>query len=483
MANRAQIIGIGLDGKTREPKQIQQSELAKKTDLEVVKGTIPSAEDVAANTAARHTKGTDQGLDTGGANAVTAAEIVAAIAEISGKFPEIPYDALFTSASNNAPGRYHVPGAGQTSANVILGNALDQYFYIDLSQGPTSCDISMIGSPGTSDIITFPGGVVATATVHTFDLEDRGGYRYWVEDLTTKWRLHVELLHERNQGAGGGAITITPLPNAKRTCTNTAVANDVKNADLDLEFGGGTADGIFTFTGEEIEIAETGDFRFSINVRIIGNERVNGLVKLWKYNTGTTSWDLLKQRVDYITRGITELSGDISADFLIAVVTGDIYKFTVQGRVTSTRNATLVPSNTWLDIVRVGGVKGDTGDTGPAGADGADGYDPGTWATLSYATGYSNATNYRSVEYRKDGAGIVFVRGSFTRTSGSATLVFTLPPGFRPTAREAHGATLVSGSLATVALDCATNGEVDMIAVTGAISTQQFHFTFSFDTA
>lgn len=196
MANRAQIIGIGLDGKTREPRQIQQSEIAKKSDLEEVQGTIPSTEDVAANTAASHTQNTDQGLDEGGSNEVTAAEIVTAIADIAGKFPELPYDLLFTSASNNAPGRYHVPGVGQTSANFILGT-LDQYFYIDLSQGPASCDITVIGGAAGSDIITFPGGNVTTATVHTFDPSDRGVYRYWLEDLGATWRLHVELLHER----------------------------------------------------------------------------------------------------------------------------------------------------------------------------------------------------------------------------------------------------------------------------------------------
>lgn len=58
------------------------------------------------------------------------------------------------------------------------------------------------------------------------------------------------------------------------------------------------------------------------------------------------------------------------------------------------------------------------------------------WIDVEFNTGWSNFGGAaQTVQYRKEGDW-VHLRGTAQRTSGAASLIFTLPVGFRPAARE-----------------------------------------------
>ena len=183
--------------------------------------------------------------------------------------------------------------------------------------------------------------------------------------------LGAQEIDNRIAASSGGSITVATLPAATRTCTNTAVTGDTNNTDLPLKFGGGTANAIYTFTDEEIAVGLTGIFDFKPKVRLLGTERVNAHLKIWKQDGA--SWTLVDGKIDYIIRGLNSfLNGDIDAVFRVSVTSGDVFKVTVQGLVASGQNATLVPAETTLEIVQVGGVKGDPGDDALATTDASD---------------------------------------------------------------------------------------------------------------
>jgi len=58
-------------------------------------------------------------------------------------------------------------------------------------------------------------------------------------------------------------------------------------------------------------------------------------------------------------------------------------------------------------------------------------YDPGTWETCTYGTGWATADG-RPLEAAKDSTGRVRLRGKAIRSSGSGTKVATLPSGMEP---------------------------------------------------
>ena len=422
--------------------------------------------DVTANTAARHTQGTDQSLDNGGANEVTAAEarshlddndlhrtisdgatgndVLWSGQQISNQLATkgaATDVAANTAKVTNATHTGEVTGSnalavdpsfisGKTAA---VPDPADFFVFLDVSantyrkvlasnvgsgdMAKTVYDTNDDGIVNDSDQLEGQGGAYyrnranhtgtqAISTVtglqtaldgkgsaadvasntsasHTQNtdtkLDDGNANEVTAAELRThldddtKHRiinnagtgptdlLGAQEIDTRIAASSGGSITVATLPAATRTCTNTAVTGDTNNTDLDLEFGGGTADAIYTFTDEEIEVELTAIFDFKPKVRLLGTERVNAHLKLWKQDGA--SWTLVDDKIDYIVRGLNSfLNGDIDAVFRVGVTFGDVFKVTVQGLVASGQNATLVPAETTLEIVQVGGVKGDPGD-------------------------------------------------------------------------------------------------------------------------
>ena len=83
------------------------------------------------------------------------------------------------------------------------------------------------------------------------------------------------------------------------------------------------------------------------------------------------------------------------------------------------------------------------------------------WSSLSYNTGWDTISGYNAAQYKRVGD-LVFVRGTVQRTSGSATVIATLPSGYRPVNRTILGT--VGGGDAVARVDIRTNGDIDVIA-------------------
>jgi len=86
-----------------------------------------------------------------------------------------------------------------------------------------------------------------------------------------------------------------------------------------------------------------------------------------------------------------------------------------------------------------------------------------TWSNLSFASGWGNyGSGYTDGQYKKVGD-FVFLRGLVKRTSGSSTIIATLPSGYRPSGREMYLA--VSGNSGD-RVDITTAGELTIVAGT-----------------
>lgn len=89
--------------------------------MQIIAKPYTDAADVASNTAARHTQGTDQGLDTGGDNAVTAANAKDAVDK---KHSQGTDTTLGTMAGNIAMGGYGITGAGTIAGGIqVVANS------------------------------------------------------------------------------------------------------------------------------------------------------------------------------------------------------------------------------------------------------------------------------------------------------------------------------------------------------------------------
>jgi hypothetical protein len=64
----------------------------------------------------------------------------------------------------------------------------------------------------------------------------------------------------------------------------------------------------------------------------------------------------------------------------------------------------------------------------------------------------------------KDPFGTVYLQGQAGRTSGTNPVIFTLPPGFRPTANS-YFSTYPSGGTGTVSIAVLANGEVELFGL------------------
>lgn len=87
------------------------------------------------------------------------------------------------------------------------------------------------------------------------------------------------------------------------------------------------------------------------------------------------------------------------------------------------------------------------------------------WISASYNTGWgSYGGGYHGAEYKKVGD-IVFLRGMVVRSSGSATTIFTLPSGYRPTNSMVFSQ-IANDAVARVAVDASGN----VVLQVGAVS-------------
>ena len=96
---------------------------------------------------------------------------------------------------------------------------------------------------------------------------------------------------------------------------------------------------------------------------------------------------------------------------------------------------------------------------------------------------FSNSFTGSSVAYRKVG-GIVYLRGELLRATApsSSTTAFTLPAGYRPTARlrQLNWANAVTE---VVGLTVNTTGNVDILCATVRSATPGYHINTSFPAA
>lgn len=87
----------------------------------------------------------------------------------------------------------------------------------------------------------------------------------------------------------------------------------------------------------------------------------------------------------------------------------------------------------------------------------------GSWINASLGSSYGAAGSSLLVPgYRRDVAGIVFLKGSATYISGNAGLILTLPLGFRPTGTcrfIVFGAD-TGGGVATTFVSMQSNGQL-----------------------
>lgn len=93
-----------------------------------------------------------------------------------------------------------------------------------------------------------------------------------------------------------------------------------------------------------------------------------------------------------------------------------------------------------------------------------------TWIGLTFNTGWGNfGGGWQNGQYKKFGD-LVYLRGVVSRTSGVATLITTLPAGYRPPATLLY-AVDASGALGRI--DITTGG--DVVLATGAVTYAQLN--------
>jgi hypothetical protein len=99
----------------------------------------------------------------------------------------------------------------------------------------------------------------------------------------------------------------------------------------------------------------------------------------------------------------------------------------------------------------------------------------GGWVNVTFNTGWGNTGGgNQTCQYKKVGD-LVFLRGLATRSSGSATTMFTLPSGFRPASADRYPALTDSGGHAAVTIDASGNvaylggSPADYITVSGIV--------------
>ena len=100
-----------------------------------------------------------------------------------------------------------------------------------------------------------------------------------------------------------------------------------------------------------------------------------------------------------------------------------------------------------------------------------------SWTGVSYGSGWTDydASSFTPGQYYKDITGIVYLRGVVKRTSGTGTLIGTLPVGFRPL-KTVGGGAYGDGGLANVQVE--SNGQINLVSGStgGFIYLDRFFF-------